>query len=116
MSALVPQIQTAIWECSGISSPEKKIAAQLLLMAQFRGGTTSKEVISLYSKRLSAAPPDLVQRAIIYIAESSIREGEKAFPEIGKILELMNKYEVERCRLMQRTPTGGFQNPEKRKI
>src|ERR1700724_575640 len=62
--------KTSIWEFSEISSPEKRIAAQLVVMAALRQASVTKMTISLYSRRLSVAPLDLVERALIEIGES----------------------------------------------
>jgi len=105
-----------IWKCSEISSPIKRIASNLLIMAQFRGATTSKEILALYSKRLASCPIDLAERAIIDIAEQAPESGETLFPPIGKILTLMRSYESERCRLIQPLPDGTMGRPEKRKF
>jgi hypothetical protein len=49
-----------------------------------------------------------VEKALIEIGESPRKEGESAFPEIGKILDLMRKMEGERCRFFQKLPDGTF--------
>jgi hypothetical protein len=83
-----------------VSSPIQRILAQLVLMAEMRQATVSKQTLKVYSTRLvnearsDARGMEAVEGAIIAIAERPRREGETAFPDLGTIL-----HEVEIAKL-----------------
>lgn len=83
--------QQETWKFSRDLSPEQNIRVALTKMACFRQAAIDEVTLELYSSALKDLDLRAFQVAMAVLAERPRREGETAFPDLGTVLDLMDK-------------------------
>ena len=83
--------QIKIWQFSKELSTEENVMSALTKMACFRQATMDDATLESYTMALKDLDLRAFQVAMAVISESPRREGETAFPELGRVLEIMDE-------------------------
>ena len=90
MPLYLQERQIKIWQFSSELSTEENVMAALTKMACFRQAAMDDATLESYTMALKDLDLRAFQVAMAIIAESRRSEGETAFPELGRILEIMD--------------------------